>query len=75
MRVMHFATAFDFRRWLEAHHAMEMELWVDSWRKDSGRIGRLDSSGALDKTLCLGWSDGMRRKVAALRHVPPDATA
>ncbi|HSY53798.1 MAG TPA: YdeI/OmpD-associated family protein [Opitutaceae bacterium] len=67
MNVIHFASAADFRRWLEHNHATTTELWVGFYRKDSGK-GGLTYPEALDEALCFGWIDGIRKKAGADRY-------
>jgi uncharacterized protein YdeI (YjbR/CyaY-like superfamily) len=62
MKVVHFAGAADFRRWLAQNHDSAPEIWVGFYRKDSGR-GGLTFPEALDEALCFGWIDGIRKKV------------
>jgi uncharacterized protein YdeI (YjbR/CyaY-like superfamily) len=57
--VTFFASAGDFRRWLEANHAAARELWVGFHHKDTGH-GGLTYPEALDQALCFGWIDGVR---------------
>jgi len=55
-----FATASDFRRWLEANHQTAGELLVGFWKKDSGRPS-IDWPQSRDQALCFGWIDGVRK--------------
>jgi uncharacterized protein YdeI (YjbR/CyaY-like superfamily) len=55
-----FASAGEFRAWLEAHHATEPELIVGFHRKATGRPS-MTWSEAVDQALCFGWIDGVRR--------------
>ena len=57
-----FATAADFRRWLEANHATAAELLVGFWKKGSGRPS-IDWPQARDEALCFGWIDGVRNSL------------
>jgi uncharacterized protein YdeI (YjbR/CyaY-like superfamily) len=57
-----FATAADFRRWLEANHATAPELLVGFWKKGSGRPS-IDWPEARDEALCVGWIDGIRKSL------------
>ncbi|HEV2818395.1 MAG TPA: YdeI/OmpD-associated family protein [Allosphingosinicella sp.] len=59
-----FATAADFRRWLEAHHESAPELLVGFWKKGSGRPS-IDWPEARDAALCFGWIDGIRKSLGA----------
>jgi uncharacterized protein YdeI (YjbR/CyaY-like superfamily) len=60
--VVVFATAEDFRSWLEAHHADTSELWVGFYKKGTGRPS-ITWSEAVDQALCFGWIDGVRRDI------------
>ena len=57
-----FATAADFRRWLERNHAKSTELWVGYYKKGTGRKS-VTYQEALDEALCYGWIDGVVRRV------------
>jgi uncharacterized protein YdeI (YjbR/CyaY-like superfamily) len=57
-----FATAAEFRAWLEQHHADERELWVGFHKKGSGRPS-ITYPEAVAEALCFGWIDGVRRSV------------
>ncbi len=63
-----FASAADFRAWLEQHGTSTSELWVGFHTKASSR-GGLTYSEAVDEALCVGWIDGVRVKTG------PDAYA
>ncbi|HXC01974.1 MAG TPA: YdeI/OmpD-associated family protein [Opitutaceae bacterium] len=67
MKIFHFASPAEFRRWLEHNHASTTELWVGFYRKDSGQ-GGLTYLEALDEALCFGWIDGIRKKAGADRY-------
>ena len=55
-----FATAADFRTWLEKHHDNLREQWVGFYRKNSGRPS-ITWPEAVDEALCFGWIDGLRK--------------
>jgi uncharacterized protein YdeI (YjbR/CyaY-like superfamily) len=57
-----FKTPAALRRWFQAHHATSEELWTGFYKKDSGRGGVVYKQ-ALDEALCVGWIDGMVRRV------------
>lgn len=57
-----FATAKDFRRWLEAEHSAAPELLVGFWKKGSGKPS-IDWPQARDQALCFGWIDGVRKSL------------
>jgi uncharacterized protein YdeI (YjbR/CyaY-like superfamily) len=62
MKVAHFASAADFRRWLEKNHATASELLLGFYKKESGRRG-LTYPEAVNELLCFGWIDGVVRRV------------
>jgi len=64
MKILHFTTASDFRRWLGAHHTVATELHVGFYKKASGK-GGLTYPESVDEALCFGWIDGVRRTVDA----------
>jgi uncharacterized protein YdeI (YjbR/CyaY-like superfamily) len=67
MKIFHFPSPAEFRRWLEHNHASTTGLWVGFYRKDSGQ-GGLTYPEALDEALCFGWIDGIRKKAGADRY-------
>ena len=62
MHITFFASPAEFRAWLKKHHRSVPALIVGLYRKDSGR-GGMTYAEALDEVLCMGWIDGVRRKV------------
>lgn len=66
MKPKSFKSAADFRTWLEANHDRATELWLEFYKKSSGRAG-LTYSEALDEALCFGWIDGLKKRVDDLR--------
>jgi len=62
-----FASAADFRHWLEKNHATSPELLVGFYRKASGK-GGLTYPDAVDELLCFGWIDGVKRRVDDERY-------
>lgn len=67
MKVIHFKSGAEFRKWLEENHVTETELWVGFYKKDSGRTG-ITYQEALDEALCHGWIDGIRKRVDELSY-------
>lgn len=57
-----FASASDFRVWLQAHAATASELLVGYWKVDSGRPS-MSWSESVDEALCFGWIDGVRKRI------------
>ena len=66
--VVFFATPEAFRAWLAEHHQSSTELWVGFFRKDSGERS-ITWSEAVDEALCVGWIDGVRKRLDERRHV------
>ncbi len=57
-----FATAAEFRGWLEAHHDKLSELWVGFHKVSSGKPS-LTWPESVDAALCFGWIDGVRKSI------------
>jgi len=62
MKITHFRSPTDFRKWLEKHHATEQELLVGFYKKDSGKAS-VTWPESVKEALCFGWIDGIRRNV------------
>lgn len=62
MKITHFRTPADFRKWLEKHHATEQELLVGFYKKDSAKAS-ITWPESVKEALCFGWIDGIRRNV------------
>lgn len=57
-----FTSQAAFRRWLEANHGRAGEIWLGFHRKSANRRG-LTYAEAVDVALCVGWIDGIRKKL------------
>jgi len=64
MKIVHFSSQGEFRKWLVENHAAAGELFVGFHKKYSGKKGATYSE-ALDEALCFGWIDGVRRSIDA----------
>ena len=64
MKIAHFSSQEEFRKWLVKNHAAASELFVGFHKKSSGKKGATYSE-ALDQALCFGWIDGVRRSIDA----------
>jgi uncharacterized protein YdeI (YjbR/CyaY-like superfamily) len=64
MKIVHFSSQEEFRKWLAKNHAAAGELFVGFHKKSSGKEGATYSE-ALDQALCFGWIDGVRRSIDA----------
>lgn len=52
----------EWRRWLEEHHDKEPEIWLVSYRKDSGKPS-IPYDEAVEEALCFGWIDSTVKKL------------
>jgi uncharacterized protein YdeI (YjbR/CyaY-like superfamily) len=57
---MIFASAAEFRAWLEENHATERELWVGYYKKGVAKTS-MSYAEAVEEALCFGWIDGITR--------------
>jgi uncharacterized protein YdeI (YjbR/CyaY-like superfamily) len=57
-----FASAKDFRDWLEANHDRATELFVGFYRKGAGKAA-MTYAESVDEALCYGWIDGITYKI------------
>lgn len=62
METTFFATADDFRVWLEEHHATAKEIGIGLYRKGVQKPG-ITHREALDLALGYGWIDGRANRV------------
>jgi uncharacterized protein YdeI (YjbR/CyaY-like superfamily) len=68
VRPVFFATAADWRRWLEAHHDSHDEVWVGFYKRRTGKPS-ITWPESVDEALCFGWIDGLRKSVDAHRYM------
>lgn len=57
-----FASAADYRAWLEEHHDTAMELWVGFYKKGVTKTS-MTYAEAVDEAICFGWIDGLTRRI------------
>ena len=62
MDVHFFKTQAELRKWFQKNHLTEKELWVGFHRKKTGKQV-FTWPEAVDEALCVGWIDGIRKKV------------
>jgi uncharacterized protein YdeI (YjbR/CyaY-like superfamily) len=65
--VIYFESPEELRDWFDANHAVAPELWLGYWKKDTGRPS-VTWSQAVDEALCVGWIDGILKRVDDERH-------
>lgn len=63
-----FASAAEFRAWLEEHHETETELWVGMWKAATGRPSPRWAE-LVREALCFGWIDGQARGIDDQSHM------
>ena len=54
-----FETCHQLKKWLQANHATESELWVKVFKKDSG-TKTVTWNDCVDAAIVWGWIDGQR---------------
>ena len=59
-KVLEFATAVHFYRWLGKNHDKTDELWIKIHKVGSG-LRSITPKEAIDVVLCWGWIDGIRK--------------
>lgn len=62
-KVRIFATAADFRTWLERHHGTATELWIGYYKKGVPKRS-MTYPEAVEEALCFGWIDGQARRIS-----------
>jgi uncharacterized protein YdeI (YjbR/CyaY-like superfamily) len=66
--VRFFATPAELRDWFDEHHASKPELWLGYHKKGTGRAS-VNWTQAVDEALCVGWIDGILKRVDEGTHV------
>lgn len=62
MDVVFFKSSSELRKWFHKNHLTSTELWVGFHRKQTGKQV-FTWPEAVDEALCVGWIDGIRKKV------------
>lgn len=60
--VLFFATAKDFRTWLDKNHASLDAQWIGYYKKHT-KTPSMTWSESVDHALCYGWIDGLRKSI------------
>jgi uncharacterized protein YdeI (YjbR/CyaY-like superfamily) len=63
-----FRTPAELRRWFAPHHASAPELMLGYWKVGSGQKS-VTWPESVDEALCVGWIDGVRRRIDEHRYV------
>lgn len=59
--VISFPSQEEWRKWLEANHAVSNGIWMQIYKKGSG-FQTVVYTGALDEVMCFGWIDGQLKR-------------
>ncbi len=51
----------EWRAWLQEYHQSKTEIWLQMWRKDTGKPS-LPYDDLVEECLCFGWIDGVVKK-------------
>lgn len=68
-----FTTPEALGQWLKEHHALETELWIKIYKKQSG-IKSVSWNDVVIEALCWGWIDGLKKSLneqAYLQRITP----
>jgi uncharacterized protein YdeI (YjbR/CyaY-like superfamily) len=57
-----FATAAEFRSWLERNHATASDVWVAYYRRGAAKPA-MTYPESVDQALCFGWIDSITYRV------------
>jgi uncharacterized protein YdeI (YjbR/CyaY-like superfamily) len=64
---LHFTERAAWRQWLEEHHDRQREVWLEFWKKHTGRRS-LSYDEAVEEALCFGWIDSLIRRIDEKRY-------
>jgi uncharacterized protein YdeI (YjbR/CyaY-like superfamily) len=65
---MFFETSDELRDWFDANHQTAVDLWLGYHRKATGKP-TISWSDAVDEALCVGWIDGIRKRIDEMSSV------
>ena len=60
-------TADQWRKWLDAHHDSESEVWLIFYKKHTGMVS-IAYADAIDEALCVGWVDSLVKRLDESRY-------
>lgn len=64
---IHFSTREEWRAWLAANRDSEPEVWLVSYRKETG-VPSVAYNDAVEEALCHGWIDSTRKGMDDKRY-------
>lgn len=67
MKTLVARTAGQWRRWLDAHHGSESEVWLVFHKVHTG-VASIAYLDALDEALCFGWVDSLVKRLDDSRY-------
>jgi uncharacterized protein YdeI (YjbR/CyaY-like superfamily) len=67
LTIRYFASPAKLRQWFDEHHADARELLIGFYKKGTGKPS-VTYPEALDEALCVGWIDGVRKRVDDERY-------
>jgi len=76
LKITTFVTPKDLGQWLKVNHAIESELWVKIFKKNTG-IQSVTWNDVVLEALCWGWIDGIKKSIddqAYLQRITPRTT-
>lgn len=75
-KTLAFTTSKELGLWLNTNHAIESELWVKIYKKNTG-IQSVTWNDVVIEALCWGWIDGIKKSIdnqAYLQRITPRKT-
>jgi uncharacterized protein YdeI (YjbR/CyaY-like superfamily) len=63
-----FKNRAEWRQWLAQNHATEKEIWLEYYKKGSGKTS-VSYDEAVEEALCWGWIDSLVHKLDAERYM------
>jgi uncharacterized protein YdeI (YjbR/CyaY-like superfamily) len=67
MTIVYFESRAALRKWFASNHAKQRELWIGFYKKHTGKP-TVTYPEAVDEALCVGWIDGVRKRVDDKRY-------
>jgi len=61
-KTLHVTSRDEWRAWLANHHESETEVWLISYKKQSGQP-RIPYDHAVEEALCFGWIDSIVKRI------------
>ena len=76
-KVMAFSSSKDLERWLKVNYAIERELWIKIYKKNTGMVS-VTWDDVVIEILCWGWIDGIKKSIddqAYLQRIKKEQSA